>query len=182
MFVHDQECAEAVEVVGLPGAVDVVPVIADAGADDDRRQRGQAVGAERDPAEHALVAALGDGRERDVDVAALGRAGDRERDHRGAGRLGPVVGSVAPVDDLEPQAGRRVLMLLEPSHQVAEDPQQLGPPRVVVGDDLEDVDHRHAVPADRAAPVLGGEAGVGVGPGLDPRLVVGVSQEPARLL
>src|ERR671930_2026254 len=54
LLVHDQEGAQAVEVVGGPGAGDVVRVVADVGADGDVGQVGAAVGAGRELRKHAL--------------------------------------------------------------------------------------------------------------------------------
>src|SRR5690242_1885063 len=98
LFVHDQKCAETVQVVGLPGACDVEVVVADVGADGDVGERGAAVGAERDPREDALVAALCDGPVVRVEVSPLGAAREGVGEHAGAGGLGPVVAPAALVD------------------------------------------------------------------------------------
>src|SRR2546421_6262839 len=133
LFVHDQECAEAVEVVGGAGSADVEGVRADVRADADLAEVGAVVGAQRDLLEDALVAAGGDDLEGRVDVAAFDGAGDDEGVHAGAGGLGPVVGAGALVHDLEPAAGGRVLDAGEAGDEVAQDGQQPGAVRVVRG-------------------------------------------------
>src|SRR5439155_26308288 len=89
---------------------------------------------------------------------------------------------VALVHDLEPAARRRVLVGLEAAYQVLHDRDELAAARVVGRDDVEDLDGGHAEPADRPAPVLGGEPGGVVRPGLVARLVVGVFHQAVRLL
>src|SRR5689334_1521495 len=91
LFVHDQEGAQAVEVVGGPVAGDVVRVVADVGADGDVGEVRAPVGADREFGEHALVAAVRDGLEMPVQVSLLGAAREGVGEHAGAGRLGPVV-------------------------------------------------------------------------------------------
>src|SRR5262245_54900730 len=56
LFVHDQEGSEAVEVVGGPGAGDVVGVVADVRADGDVGEVGTAVRAEGDLPQDVPVA------------------------------------------------------------------------------------------------------------------------------
>src|SRR4051794_11616450 len=172
LFVHDQEGAQAVEVVGGPFTSDVVRVVADVGTDGDVGEVRAPVGADRELGEHALVAAVCDGLEMLVQISLLGAAREGVGEHAGAGRLGPVVAAGALVDHLEPAAGRRVLVLLQAGRQLAEDAEQLGPAGVALRNAVQHADDRHGVPADRTAPVLGGEPGARVGPAGALRLVV----------
>src|SRR5256714_12027098 len=178
------------EVVRGPRPGDVEGVVTHVGTDADVGQLDVAGAVQRDLPEHAAlavevgaeVALCRDRLVARVDVALLDRAGDGVGEHRRAGRLGPVVRAVTAVDDLEPAAGLRVLVLLDPRGQLLQVRQDRVPARRAGRRDVEDHHRGHREPADRPAPRLGRVLGAGAHPGLGARLVVGVVQDAARPL
>src|SRR2546430_1456374 len=130
----------------------------------------------------AEVALVRDGLVARVDVPLLDRAGDGVREHRRAGRLGPVVRPVAPVDDLEPAPGLRVLVLLDARGRLLQVGQDRAPARGARRRHVQHHDRGHGEPADRPAPRLGRVLGARHDPGLGARLVVGAVQDAAGAL